>query len=260
VFEGIVVLAFLLAIVGFMVKDVFAFRATGSFGKPGGDAKWWTSILLGLVTVAALAGLAERGSLGLESLTVVAMGIGVLSALMARFPALGGMGAWGMSIIGLIAAVPSIASLATGQTACGTTTPALGVFASGALLVIVYVLAAVAAAFAGRGIAPGFGVALFGGVEVIAYLNSPLGIDLIGTVPLAYIASIVGAILLGYAVVKVADLVLGLSAAVILLASLAGGHYCGPGIDYMAGFGTLVGFVVAFAVMSMVLRFVTRKS
>ncbi len=257
--EGILVLVFLLAIIGFMVKDVFTFRSTGEFGKLDGQVGSLTSFLLGLVTVAALAGLAERGSLGIDSLTTVAMGVGAIAALVGRFPALGGLGAWGMSIIGLVAAVPSIASLAVGQTACQTSTPALGVFASGTLLVVVYVLASVATALAGRGIAPGFGVALFAGVEVIAFMNSPLGIDLIGNAPLAYAASIAGAALLGFAVARVADLVLGLCTAVILLASFGGGHYCGPGLDYLASFGTFVGFIVAFVVLSLVFGALARR-
>lgn len=258
--EGVLVLVFLLAIIGFMVKDVFAFRSTGEFGKPDGQVRPLTGFLLGLVSVAALAGLAERGALGLGSLTTVSAGIGVLAALMGRFPLLGGMGAWGMSIIGLVAAVPSIVSLALGRTACAAATPALGVFASGALLVILYLLAAVATAMVGRGIAPGFGVALFGGLEVIAFMNSPLGIDLIGNAPLAYVASIGGAVLLGFAVARVADLVLGLCAAVILLASFGGGHYCGPGIDYLASFGTFVGFIATFVVLSMVFGALARRT
>ncbi|MEZ5085595.1 MAG: hypothetical protein R2722_04885 [Tessaracoccus sp.] len=111
------------------------------------------------------------------------------------------LGAWGLSIIGLAAAAPAISSLVSGTTACGTSTPVIGVIASGALLAVVYVLAAVVTGVATKKIQPGFGLALFGGVEVLAFMNSPLGVDLVGNAPLAYIVSIVGAIVLGYAVI-----------------------------------------------------------
>lgn len=257
--EGFLVLGGLALIFGLLVKDVVHFRTTGSFKKRSSPTGAWHVFLLGLVTIAAIAGLADRGSVGLGALTPIGLGVGVLAALMSRFAALGSVGEWGMSGIGLIAAVPSVAQLMSGKTACTTSTPTVGVIGSGVLLAIVFALAAVAASFAGRGVMPGFGVAVFGGIEVVSYLNTPLGIDLIGNIPLAYAFAVVAAVLLGVCVARFPDLILGLCAAVIFIATLGGGQYCGPGLDYTAAFGAFVGFVVGFFGMVFMLKLVTRS-
>ena len=61
------------------------------------------------------------------------------------------------------------------------------------------------------------------------------------------------------AVARVADLVLGLCTAVILLASFGGGHYCGPGLDYLLSFGTSVGSTVASVALSLVFGAFARR-
>lgn len=257
--EGLVVVAFLIGILVFMTKDIVGYVASGKNGSPrsfsGSDNGTGTlrNFLAGLVAVVALAGMAERGTdLGL-ALSGVAGVLALLTVSITISAAWSGVVGWILSIFGLIMAVPAVTGLATGSAACAApgASGTGGRIATGALFVILFGLGAAATAWSAKKVPSIGGVAVFGALEVIAYMNSPLGYDLVsGEAELAtgviLILGIIGSCLLGFAVIRTPELVLGSAAVVILIGVMAGGQLCGSGISITTVTSMTVVYVVVF--------------
>lgn len=214
-------------------------------GRPRGGVGVGSAFLAGLLGVLAVAQLGLDSPATVSSLSPVAFGVGVLAVFLTMGGWLRRVAQWALSLLGAVASLPALVGLVAGPT-CGTDVPMVGRFATAALLVVFAAVGVGLAALSGRlnGLV---GLGWFGAVEVLAFLQSPGGVDLLEVGGWAVAVSLAAAVFLGLVGGTRPELVVGTAGVVILLSEVVlidSGLGCGvsPGV----GAGTLTSLTVLY--------------
>ncbi|NCD18592.1 MAG: hypothetical protein EOL89_01190 [Actinobacteria bacterium] len=261
--DALIVLVGIGVVFGIMFRGVRRLRSGAGTGiDSAGSRGGVTAFLVGLVAALAVAQLAVGGA-SPTPLSTVGFGVGLLAALLTVPGGLSPIIEWGFSVIGAVAAIPAIAVLVRGSDCPGAeVVPWAGRLATAVLLVFCIVLGA-GFAFGLGELKPLAGLAWFGAIEVLSFLQTPGGVDLFSAGEWALAASIAAAIILGFLASKHPELVLGTAGASMVVAQ-AGLVDAGLGCAAPAGSGAaalgfvLAPFLVAFVAMKLVAGWLRR--
>jgi hypothetical protein len=108
-------------------------------------------------------------------------------------------------------------------------------------------------------------LAVFGALEIVEFLSSPLGVPLVDLGIGGWLVALVAALALGFAASLWPNLVIGLGGAMVAIGSVVGtvagsaGKPCLPGPD-IAGLAPLIGMLVFYFGLRAVLGAVARRN
>lgn len=226
-------------------------------GRPPGGVGVAGAFLAGLLGVFAVTQLALDDPATVNPLSPVAFAMGVLAVFLTAGGWLRRVAQWALSLLGAVASLPALVDLVAGPD-CGTAVPLVGRLASAALLVVFAAVGVGLAALSGRlnGLV---GLGWFGAVEVLAFLQSPGGIDLLELGGWSLVTGLAAAVSLGLVGGKRPELVVSTAGVVILFAQVGlieSGLGCGspPG----AGVGGLLSLTLPYLVSFVLSRLATR--
>lgn len=203
-----------------------------------------TAFLVGLVAALAVTQVALGGT-SPAPLSTVGFGLGVLAALLTIPGQLAPIIEWGFPVIGVVAAIPAVVVLVSGSDCPGVGVVPWFARVATALLLVVFIAAGVVFALAFGGLKPLSGLAWEGAVEVLSFLQTPGGVDLLSAGNWAVAVNLVSASIIGFLASKFPELVLGAAGAAMVVSEVVlvdSGLGCGS----LAGSGaTALGFVIA---------------
>lgn len=253
ILSGLVVLGMVSFVFWVMWRGVSNSRSGGLAPKKAKGAL--VAGLVGLVSALAVAQLAVGADgLGAVSFGIVGFGVGVTAALLTVSDELAGIVEWGFSLFGVVATLPALVVLVQGSDCPGGDIVPVGVRLLTAVLLVLCLIAGVVSRAAVGKVERLSGLAWFGAVEVLSFLQTPAGVDLFSLGAWRIVLVLVVAGLVGFAAAWMPGLVIGaagisiaLSQFVVIDAGLGCGVPAGSGLA--AATVVFVPYTVAFVGM-----------
>lgn len=250
----------LLLPLGFLVGVYwFIFRGasgTAKLPRSGGYSLGSVVLLEGLVAAMALAQVAVVTS-ALDGPVAAGALLGVVTGLAMRLTFLGAVTSWGYSVLGILASLPSIATLVTSDSPCFAVDRGQRIVLAGAMIAIFLVTSLFGAAgrlFGAAGLAvrrsfASLGLGWYALVEYTTFLATAAGMDVIGS---GTAVAFTGVVVVAAITPFWPQLVTWTIGAGLALVTLAGASVFGPNgplatqcLAVDLSFPTLVGYLIA---------------